>query len=189
MPAAMGADAEALNGFSDEMFGRLVELVLKFMAEPSGSDLLADVEQLATDHSAKPSTLRNAARTLILVLRGSIARQVSIEQLGADLTNMGLNQSRVEFITSAFGKQVGNVTSAIINQTVKVNELVDMQWKFGVTASNAEAQQVGRTFLQMKLMIDNGDNLENIFAELSLAQFYAFLAEMERANSALQDLK
>lgn len=37
-----------------------------------------------------------------------------------------------------------------------VNNLVDMEWKFGVTASTDELRQVGSTFLQLKLTIDKG---------------------------------
>ena len=50
----------------------------------------------------------------------------------------------------------------------------------------AGAGAVGRTFLQLKLVLDApGGGLERIYLELSLDQFYAFLAHMERAKAAL----
>ena len=37
------------------------------------------------------------------------------------------------------------------------NQVVDMEWSFGVTAANSEVAQVGNTFVHLKLMIDKGD--------------------------------
>ena len=44
-----------------------------------------------------------------------------------------------------------------------INQLVDMEWKFGVTASNNEIDKFGNVFLQLKLILNKGDNLETCF--------------------------
>jgi hypothetical protein len=65
-----------------------------------------------------------------------------------------------------------------------------------VTASTDELSQLGSCFLQLKLVIDRGDKKENVLMgaltsfsfssmcviELSLPQFYQFLAEMQSAK-------
>ncbi|XP_077862236.1 COMM domain-containing protein 7-like [Saccoglossus kowalevskii] len=67
-----------------------------------------------------------------------------------------------------------------------INQLVDMEWKFGVTAANSEINKVGNTFLQLKLVVNKGNRTENVYMELTLPQFYSFLHEMEKAKSSLE---
>ena len=67
-----------------------------------------------------------------------------------------------------------------------VNQLVDMEWKFGVTAASNDLNVVGQTFLQLKLIIDRGGQREDMFMEMTLPQFYSFLHEMEKAKSTLE---
>ena len=68
-----------------------------------------------------------------------------------------------------------------------INQLVDMDWKFGVNAATSDSTQVGESFIQLKLVINKGGNkLENICMELTLPQFYAFLHEMEKAKASLE---
>ena len=70
-----------------------------------------------------------------------------------------------------------------------INQLVDMEWKFGVTAANSDLKSVGNSFLQLKLVINKGsDETEDVFMELSLPQFYSFLHEMEKAKASLEFL-
>ncbi|XP_014671095.1 PREDICTED: COMM domain-containing protein 7-like [Priapulus caudatus] len=73
-------------------------------------------------------------------------------------------------------------------QGLVINQLVDMEWKFGVTASSSERNKAGNTFLQMKLVINKGNTIENVYMELTLPQFYSFLHEMEKARSTLEYL-
>lgn len=60
-----------------------------------------------------------------------------------------------------------------------------------VTAASSEsgAGTVGRTFLQLELVLDApGGGLERVYLELTLNQFYEFLAHMERAKAALASI-
>uniref|UniRef100_A0A8C9TTC2 COMM domain containing 7 n=1 Tax=Scleropages formosus TaxID=113540 RepID=A0A8C9TTC2_SCLFO len=72
-----------------------------------------------------------------------------------------------------------------VGQTLMVNQLVDMEWKFGVTVGTSELQKVGNIFLQLKLVIRKGNSTENVYMELTLPQFYNFLHEMERAKASI----
>lgn len=48
--------------------------------------------------------------------------------------------------------------------------------------------QVGSTFLQMKFVLDNGREHQEVVTEMSLPQFYQFLAQMERAKAVMDGL-
>uniref|UniRef100_A0A670Z577 COMM domain containing 7 n=1 Tax=Pseudonaja textilis TaxID=8673 RepID=A0A670Z577_PSETE len=75
-----------------------------------------------------------------------------------------------------------------VGQTLTVNQLIDMEWKFGVTAGSSELEKVGSIFLQLKLVIKKGSRLEPVYLELTLPQFYSFLHEMERIKTSLESL-
>ena len=72
-------------------------------------------------------------------------------------------------------------------RTLSVNQLVDIEWSFGVTASTSEMAHVGATFLKLKLVLDRGPGAppENVFCEVTLPQFYDMLAKFESASAQL----
>lgn len=67
------------------------------------------------------------------------------------------------------------------------NQLVDVSWRFGLTAGNNSVRQVGDSFLQLALQLDRGGSeRQTVHVELSLPQFYSFLAELERAAKTIE---
>uniref|UniRef100_A0A674DE66 COMM domain containing 7 n=1 Tax=Salmo trutta TaxID=8032 RepID=A0A674DE66_SALTR len=78
-----------------------------------------------------------------------------------------------------------------VGQTLMVNQLVDMEWKFGVTVGTSELQKVGNIFLQLKLVIRKGNSTENVYMGESLTLIWSvfccsfFRVEMERAKASM----
>lgn len=71
----------------------------------------------------------------------------------------------------------------MLSETLSSNRLLDVDWSFGVTAATDESDYVGRTYLQLKLTIDHeGSGPTDVFMELSIEQFYHFLAQMEKCK-------
>jgi hypothetical protein len=85
----------------------------------------------------------------------------------------------VQNVWKKFSPQLSR--GVISNQTLQVNPLIDMDWRFGVSIGSSELKQVGSTFLQLKFV--TGD--QSKFIELDLNQFYQFLHEMEKAKVLL----
>ena len=105
-------------------------------------------------------------------------------QLEAKCQSMGLKPQSTLIITSAWSKQSTKIVSNALAKTVSSNRLIDMDWSFGVTAASDYSDQVGKTYLQLKLTIDAGDEgIRDEFFELTLEQFYQFLAQMEKCKS------
>lgn len=50
----------------------------------------------------------------------------------------------------------------------------------------ALSPQVGATFLQMKFVLDHDGEREDVTLEMTLQQFYTFLAQMERAKACVE---
>lgn len=62
-----------------------------------------------------------------------------------------------------WGSRLGVISRSAVGQTLSVNQLVDMEWRFGVTASSNEVQRVGSSFLQLRLLINKGNTKEEVF--------------------------
>lgn len=62
-----------------------------------------------------------------------------------------------------WGSRFAVISRSAVGQTLSVNQLVDMEWRFGVTASSNEAQRVGSSFLQLRLLINKGNANEEVF--------------------------
>ena len=84
-------------------------------------------------------------------------------------------------------KKFVQLSRTAITQTLMVNQLVDMEWKFGITAANDDLGKVGQSWLQLKLVLDKGNNTtEDVLLELTLPQFYEFLNEMQKAKANME---
>jgi len=98
----------------------------------------------------------------------------------------GLSAENSSLVSEKWKSNLIALSRAVVGQTFMVNQLVDMEWKFGVTAGSSDLKVVGQTFLQLKMVIDRSGVCEDVFMELTLPQFYSFLHEMERAKSTLE---
>jgi len=108
--------------------------------------------------------------------------------LKEDLIAFGISEERATQTATKWRQKFILLSRTVIEtQTLMVNNLVDMEWKFGVTASNSDLGKVRSSYLQLKLVVDKGNNTtENIHMELTLPQFYEFLHEMQKAKSNLE---
>ena len=82
------------------------------------------------------------------------------------------------------------LAAAVTAQALSVDRLVDMEWRFGVTASTSELKSVGATFLQLKLVLEkrDGGGAGAVHLELTLPQFYEFLGKMEKCQAYMDYL-
>lgn len=56
---------------------------------------------------------------------------------------------------------------------------------FSVTSASSESDTVGKTFLQLRLLLDEGGKTTSVFTEMTLGQFYKFLHNLEKAKKSL----
>src|SRR5436189_77867 len=97
-----------------------------------------------------------------------------------------LNEKVIGVILKCWNNKSTQIATSLLNKTLSNNQLVDLDWSFGVTASSDDCDHVGKTYLQIKLTIDDGESgRKDLFLELSLEQFYQFLASLEKCRSFL----
>lgn len=99
------------------------------------------------------------------------------------ISETSLSDEKKNFILNVWKKYYVQLSRGVIHQqTLQVNPLIDMDWRFGVSIGSSELNQVGNTFLQLKFITANE---ESKHIELDLNQFYQFLHEMEKAKVLL----
>jgi hypothetical protein len=150
------------------------------------------------------SKLKTIVRGLLVFLHGGMKDGWSVNELKANCASLDVSAEVTTIIASCWQQKAGQMATALLSRTIKANELVDMDWSFGksllqvtlyfsdyyissgVTASSDDCDHLGKTYLQLKFTIDYGSQgLKDVFMELSLEQFFQFLAQMENCKQYL----
>ncbi|KAK9308947.1 hypothetical protein QLX08_001163 [Tetragonisca angustula] len=66
-----------------------------------------------------------------------------------------------------------------------VTKILDTSWKFGVTAASNESDNMGKSFLHLKLNLEENGKTRNVFVEMTISEFYKFLHDLEKAKCNL----
>ena len=88
--------------------------------------------------------------------------------------NLGLNETKAVQLKDLFEKHSQSLKDKLDNQTLMISQLVDMEWKFGVTASTNTIDKLGNAFLQLKLHYNRGDKIETSFMGIILKINFKF---------------
>ncbi|XP_008046358.2 COMM domain-containing protein 7, partial [Carlito syrichta] len=119
---------------------------------------------------------------------GALKRSLTAEQVRADFITLGLSEEKATYFAEKWKQNAPSLARWAIGQTLMINQLIDMEWTFGVTSGSSELEKVGSIFLQLKLVVKKGNQTEHLHLELTLPQFYNFLHEMERVRASMECL-
>ncbi|KZC07131.1 COMM domain-containing protein 7 [Dufourea novaeangliae] len=56
-----------------------------------------------------------------------------------------------------------------------VSKIREVSWRFGVTAASNESDNVEKSFLQLKLDLEEDGKTKDVFVEMTISEFYKFL--------------
>lgn len=114
---------------------------------------------------------------------------VSADAMAAKFVSHGLIPQVVSTLKNLWENKFPILTARLLSQAASQSKLVDLDWSFGVTVANEDCHQVGKSYLQLKLVLSSspGEKNREVFVELSMDQFYKFLASLEKCK-ALVDL-
>ncbi|XP_040293666.1 COMM domain-containing protein 7 [Bufo bufo] len=186
LPDSVSSDMQNMRQLSREQVSRLCLVIFSFLKEQKEVDqFTSQLEDFAKDNGISLSPLKSIVRSVLLVLNGALRRNLKSEDLQSDLVALGLDEEKGRIFADKWSSDVAVLTRLAVGRTLSINQLVDMEWKFGVTAASSELEKAGTIFLQLKMVIKKGNQLEPVYVELTLPQFYSFLHEMERAKSSL----
>ena len=177
---------QLVNKFPEEFFKEVINLGFEHLAGKLVRELSDSVSHLCSEHGIKYSrSLLVTVESFLIFLNGCTKFKLNGEQLKNDLEELDFEQKRVEIILDLWNSKCNDLFDFSISQSLKVNELVDMEWMFGVVASCKEIKKLGSSFLRLKLVLDRGGKIQTVFLEMNLPQFYEFIREMEKAQASL----
>ncbi|XP_051518655.1 COMM domain-containing protein 7-like isoform X1 [Myxocyprinus asiaticus] len=186
LPDSVSNDFQNLNKFWEQQFVSLTEILYQFLLEPKESErFLHQLMEFAGENGMSAGPLRGLMKSVLLLLQGALKRNLTAEQVKVDLLSLGLNEDKASYFSDQWRVHYPVLFRLAVGQTLMVNQLVDMEWKFGVTVGTSDLQKTGNIFLQLKLVVRKGNTTENVYMELTLPQFYNFLHEMEQAKASI----
>ena len=97
-------------------------------------------------------------------------------------TELDLSRDVTQAIVDTWLSQSRAISLQLLQRIVTQNKLLDVDWNFGVTSASSECDHVGKTFLQLKLVIAQDQSTKTIFLELSLDHFFSLLASLEKCK-------
>uniref|UniRef100_A0A2K5YCC5 COMM domain containing 7 n=1 Tax=Mandrillus leucophaeus TaxID=9568 RepID=A0A2K5YCC5_MANLE len=149
-------------------FSALTEVLFHFLTEPKEVErFLAQLSEFATTNRISLSSLRSIVKSLLLVPNGE--RRLTCKNIPPTFSSLLLSDV-------TWKQNAPTLAQWAIGQTLMINQLIDMEWKFGVTSGSSELEKVGSIFLQLNFLSP----------ELTLPQFYSFLHEMERVRTSME---
>ena len=182
-------DMKALRSLTSQQLSDVVQLCLDFLSSSDAAALSGGVTEFGEKHGITLNELRTTLRALLLFLKAAARKHLSQAFVQEDLVRFGLSEDSAAAVARQWHSHSLLLSRVIADQTLTANKLVDMDWRFGVSPSSSELQEVGQTFLELRLQVDKGGgHREATTMQLSLPQFYDFIQEMEKAKASMEFL-
>uniref|UniRef100_A0A7N5P4L4 COMM domain containing 7 n=1 Tax=Ailuropoda melanoleuca TaxID=9646 RepID=A0A7N5P4L4_AILME len=164
VPEAVGGDMQQLNQLGAQQFSALTEVLFHFLTEPKEVErFLAQLSEFATTNQISLGPLRSIVKSLLLVPNGALKKSLTADQVRADFITLGLSEEKATFFSEKWKQSAPTLARWAIGQTLMINQLIDMEWKFGVTSGSSELEKVGSIFLQLKMVVKKGNQTENLY--------------------------
>ncbi|XP_050007022.1 COMM domain-containing protein 7 [Alexandromys fortis] len=112
---------------------------------------LAQLSEFATTNQISLGPLKSIMKSLLLVPNGALKKGLTAEQVQADLLTLGLSEEKATYFSEKWKQNASTLAQWAIGQTLMINQLIDMEWRFGVTSGSSELEKVGSIFLQVSL--------------------------------------
>lgn len=69
----------------------------------------------------------------------------SVSQMESKCSSLGLSESVVRIIGSSWAENSGAITSSLLSKIITANQLLDVDWSFGVTSATDDSDKVRGT--------------------------------------------
>ena len=178
------------SAVGDVVVPKLSQATLTFLMDPNPGVLEADMAAVTEKYGLSKSVVQGLSKHLIVIWQNAIREGWDETRLKAMTESSGLSSAVSVALGKHWKKCSKLVASSGPGRSIEGNEVVDMDWSFGVTAASNDSGNIGKTFLQMRLTLldKTTENVRNVFLELSLEQFYHFLAQLEGCKTAIDIL-
>ncbi|XP_012409080.1 COMM domain-containing protein 7 isoform X4 [Sarcophilus harrisii] len=132
LPESIGSDMVHLNQLSAEQFSTLTEVIFYFLIQPKEIEtFLAKLSDFAATNQISLGPLKNIVKSILLVPNGALKKNMTAEQVRADFITLGLSEEKATYFSEKWKQKSSTLARWAIGQTLMINQLIDMEWKFG----------------------------------------------------------
>lgn len=89
-----------------------------------------------------PGVLKTIVKALILFLQRGMREGWSADQLEISALSLGLSQRSGLVLRETWANYSSQLTSTLLSKIISANQLKDVDWSFGVTASTEDCDKV-----------------------------------------------
>jgi len=179
-------DMASVDQFDTDVFKEFVGLILGFLTRPNqASRMMTSIDTFAEENGINPNAIQALIRAWLTFFRTAQKGNKTPKAVYQELTGMGISDDKAQYIGRLYKKNLLAISRAVVGRTLTVNQLTDMQWRFGVTSGSSEQKLSGKTFLQLKMALNDGVNGSEVLTELTLPQFFTLMKELQQAKASL----
>ena len=135
-------DLAHVSNLEADQLRSLVLIVIEFMVQKKSQNFLISLEEFAANCTLSPAALKVVSRALIIIFESGMKEGWSSSTLQNVFLKYGLTNESCEVIRTEWQKNASTIASKLLSNTIAANELVDVDWSFGVTASTNDCDQV-----------------------------------------------
>lgn len=128
-PAQLLTDINNLNNFSEQQFTQFIELLTQFLAHNPAAE--ASLAAFAGEHGINLKPLKNTVTGILYFLSIALRKNMSPVHVAADLQALGLSEEKATVFSERWASNFVALSETQIAKTLSVNELSDIQWRFG----------------------------------------------------------
>lgn len=186
LPQGFIEDFQRINELNVEQCDHLLDVVFGFLSRrETAEQLVQNLHEYAENYGMKEDSIKDTTRSLIVVINSMVKKELSMQQIEADLRMLTMAESVIKQFCKKWCTNITGLQSSLLKSKLQGRRLVDMDWKFGVTAASSELQQVGSCFIQMKLATGTRQGTSSVI-EMNVAGFYDLMHEVEKAKISLE---
>ncbi len=136
-------DLSHLQTLSDESALDLLQIIMEFMIYKKSSNFQTALAAYSANGEMPLAALKAVARSAIVIFEGAMKEGWSASVLHLECASRyKLNPSSCDNFKMIWTKNANHIASRLLEKTIAANELVDVDWSFGVTASSSDCDQV-----------------------------------------------
>jgi len=180
-------DFSNLSMLNVEQMTELSSLCLQSLSA-SNEELTDNMRTFSQSNRINSKTFDSLVNSLTYFFAEAVKKSLKPTELQDDLITLSFDEQLAHAVSQTYREHFATLSYAALDATLKVSNLVDMEWRFGVTAGTSDLAETGTCFLQLKLVLEKAGVRDNVLMEITLEQFYSFLSALQKAAAEVENL-
>jgi len=189
-PEGFGAAIESLNLFPPNLLYQLAQETLDFLQYKVNevSLLLYDKNLQAINIHLSQEQIQAGINAVTFIFRGSVKNNVEQNDLQVALQAFTpIDKNLAEVLCRAWAKVGKQLQSSPIKQLLNIGQLVDIQWKIGVSFQSSVCKNLNSPYVSVLVITaDSNGHLSTHSFELTIPEFQNFASNFKDIANVME---